>query len=457
MPVRSIPGTDLPYYLLSYDENGRERAEADGSRLSATVRTVASETAEPVTDIFLASHGWQGDLNGAIDQYDRWFAAMAEMSADRAAARAKVPGFRSLVIGVHWPSKPWGDERTANPGVLSGDEDGQEQEAGDPQALVESYAARIADTPQARAAIGLIVEAAAAPDSATLTPRLHTAYTALYAESGLDAADAAGPPGADQDGFDPQLIIDEAKDPERAGAAVGPGVLGGGGGFWLRDLLLAPLRQLSFWKMKARACSFGETGAHDLVAALQTAAPTARIHLMGHSFGCIVVSAAVAGRSGGAALGRPVDSLFLVQGALSLWSMADDVPYAPGSAGYFARILRDDLVKGPVVTTRSSHDTAVGRFYPLGAQIKKQFLLGPQDFPKYGGVGAFGLQGLAVTAQDQPIQGETFGYGFRGHAVYNIDASAVIAKDEGIAGAHNDIAHPRVAHVQWQAALALPA
>jgi hypothetical protein len=133
--------------------------------------------------------------------------------------------------------------------------------------------------------------------------------------------------------------------------------------------------------------------------------------------------------------------------------MAADVPYAPGTAGYFARIVSDGLVKGPIVTTRSSHDKAVGRFYPLGAEIKRQFLLAPQEFPKYGGVGTFGLQGVDSGARDQRIQSETFGYGFRGRTVYNLDASSVIAKDEGVSGAHSDIAHPQVAHVQWQAAL----
>ena len=58
----------------------------------------------------------------------------------------------------------------------------------------------------------------------------------------------------------------------------------------------------------------GETGAHALMGQLQRAArPDVHFHLMGHSFGCIVVSAAVAGAPGGAKLPRPVQSLFLVQ------------------------------------------------------------------------------------------------------------------------------------------------
>ena len=158
--------------------------------------------------------------------------------------------------------------------------------------------------------------------------------------------------------------------------------------------------------MKDRAREFGENGAHKLLARLQIAAPRAHFHLMGHSFGCIVASATVAGPVGAPDLPRPVDSLFLVQGALSLWAYAGDIPYAAGTAGYFHRIVKNGLVRGPIVTTRSTHDTAVGRLYPLGAQVKKQLVLG-NDLPAYGGIGSFGIQG-AKGIEDMPMRAANF-------------------------------------------------
>ena len=89
---------------------------------------------------------------------------------------------------------------------------------------------------------------------------------------------------------------------------------------------------------------------------MKASRPETRFHLMGHSFGCIVVSATVAGAPRGEKLPRPVDSLFLVQGALSLWSYCPDIPMARGTAGYFNRILEEGLVRGPIVTTRSRFD-----------------------------------------------------------------------------------------------------
>src|SRR5262249_3970934 len=105
----------------------------------------------------------------------------------------------------------------------------------------------------------------------------------------------------------------------------------------LRGSLLSPLRQLSFWKMKDRGRQIGEAGVHRLLRQLQAARADARFHLMGHSFGCIVVSAAVAGPEDGAGLARPVDSLVLVQGAMSLWSYCSEIALAGRRPGYFRR------------------------------------------------------------------------------------------------------------------------
>jgi len=447
MPVRSIAGTDLAYALVIFDEKGNERPEADGTFLSETLVQRVADPARPVTDVFFTAHGWQGDVPAAIVQFDRWIGAMAGQQADRAAAEKRPGGFAPLIIGLHWPSLPFGDEKApaGAPAVLSAGAPG-----GSGSEDVDAWAARIADTPRARAAIGTILAAAQAQSGgAAPSPALLDAYATLFAESGLDARGSAAAPGADQEGFDPAAIIAAS-----AGDAARPTTQLLGIGDTVSGLFLSPLRQLSFWKMKDRARAFGENGAHELLARLQIAAPRARFHLMGHSFGCIVASATVAGPVDGPGLPRPVDSLFLVQGALSLWSYAADIPYAAGTAGYFHRIVKHGLVRGPIVTTRSSHDTAVGRFYPLGAQVRQQLVLG-NDLPAYGGIGSFGIQG-AKGVEDMPMRAANFAYGFRPGTIYNLEASDIIKNGGGASGAHSDIAHPEVAHAFWAAALAAP-
>jgi len=434
MPIRRVPNSDVDYLLISFDAEGRERTEPDGTMLSKTALARVADPASGITDVFFTSHGWKGDVPAAIDQYDRWIGAMVALEADRAYARQRRPGFNPLIIGLHWPSLPWGNEDLADA-------------VQDPpiEREVNAYAERIADTPTARDAIRSILQTASTTaSSATLPDAARTAYSTLFRESKLAAGDVGAAPGADQDGFDPQAILEENNAEQSDG------------GFFssIRDRLLSPLRQASFWAMKHRAHVFGERGGHDLLGALQTAAPaTTRFHLMGHSFGCIVVSSTVAGGSTSKPLPRPVDSLLLVQGALSLWAYAPDIPYAQGTPGYFHPIVQKRLVKGPIVTTRSKFDTAVGRYYPQGAKLKRQYVLVDTTFPKYGGVGSFGIQGTAAQPQDLPIKPPTSAYGFKGGSIYNVEASRVIKASDGPSGAHSDIAHPEVAHIFWEAVL----
>ena len=210
--------------------------------------------------------------------------------------------------------------------------------------------------------------------------------------------------------------------------------------------------------MKDRARRFGESGGRRLLATLQNAVPanrTVRFHLMGHSFGCIVVSATLAGPAGSSAGIRPISSLSLVQGALSLWSYSSRIPYPPATRGYFQSIIDRHLVRGPIITTQSSFDTAVGKWYPLAAGVARQVAYAPQNgpaFPKYGGVGAFGVQGDGCNSQSRDILPVTSSYGFQSSGIYNIECSRVIRNGDTVSGAHSDICHPEVAHVIWEAA-----
>jgi len=56
MPLEPVPGSALSYYLIAFDADGRERSEGSGESLSQrALKTVAQE---PITDVFLMSHGW---------------------------------------------------------------------------------------------------------------------------------------------------------------------------------------------------------------------------------------------------------------------------------------------------------------------------------------------------------------------------------------------------------------
>jgi hypothetical protein len=446
MPVQQVPNRDVAYHLISYDKTGRERQDDPGGIMSE--RAAEAIRNDEVTDVFLMSHGWKGDVPAAIRQYDRWIAAMLDCTADREQIRSMRPAFKALLVGFHWPSQPFGEEEFGGDGSFSaavGDA-GADIVPGLDQ-LIDTYADRIADTPRARAALRTIFEQAmvAPPVVPTLPPAMADAYRVLDEESEMGSAGPGAEPGSDRDPFDPDVAYANA-----VADSDTPGVSFGGFG---SSVVLSPLRQLSFWKMKDRARTIGEAAGFSLLERLMTAVPDGRdvrFHLMGHSFGCIVVTSMVNGPEGKGMLPRKVSSMTLVQGATSLWGYCNDIP-AVGGAGYFWPVIDKKTVSGPILTTASVHDTAVGRLYPIAAGIARQTSFAPGEFPKYGGIGRHGIQGPGVAITDLFIESATHSYSFEKGRVYNLECSSVINEGEGASGAHSDIAKPAVAHAMWEA------
>lgn len=441
MGAEPVPGSAGRYHLVAFDAAGVERPE-DGALYSQELTAIVAR--EAPTDVFVLSHGWYGDVPAARRQYGAWVAAMAGCPQDRSAADARPGGFRPVVVGVHWPSKAWGDEDLGSasfalPAGAPGQPEGGQGEG--VARLVGSSAAALRDTPAVRDAVRAIIDVALDnPVPATLPHPVREAYQRLDTELGLGAEGEGASPGDDRAPFDPEAIYQACLMEELA--SFGGTSLGG---------LLAPLRVLTFWHMKRRARDVGAGGVATLLTRLQDAAPGARFHLMGHSFGCIVVSSAVAGPKPGGR--RPVASLALVQGAMSLWSFCSAIPSSPERAGYFHRVLADGLVAGPVLVTTSVHDRAVRCFYPIGAGARGQVDYLPDRLPFYGAIGALGVRGPGIRLVDDDLRPVDEPYDLQPGVVHNLRADLVIRDGTGVMGAHSDITKPPVAHAVWQAAL----
>ena len=444
MPLCHVPGSVTTYEMICYDARGRERIDDPDGLMSDRILQALSEIENPVTDVFLLSHGWRSDIPGAKAQYDSWVDWMLKAEADLARMKQQRPGFRPLIVGFHWPSLPWGTESFGN-GSFSVPLTAAGTPADPVETMVNDYADRIADTPKARAALRTIITAAMNDiEPPSLAPELRQAYLELDREAGSGAGGASAAPGDDRDGFDPASVYRAIQDdpPSFGGLASGGGVL---------DVL----RALSFWRMKDRARKIGETAGCTLLAQMmQSADRSTRFHLLGHSFGCIVVASMLAGPGGKGRVAKPVDSAVLMQGALSLWSFCTDLPYSPGRQGYFSNVMSDRRVRGPLLTTQSSFDTAVGKWYPLGAGVSRDVSFAPGELPKFGAVGEYGIRGPGADATDLSIQSVTAEYKFAPGKVYNVDCSAVVKNGDDSCGAHSDICHPELAHAVWQAALA---
>jgi hypothetical protein len=116
--------------------------------------------------------------------------------------------------------------------------------------------------------------------------------------------------------------------------------------------------------------------------------------------------------------------------------------------------LADRRIRGPLLTTRSKFDYAVGRFYPLASRIRGSAAFAGQ-FPEFGGIGTYGIQGVADNiGVDLTMKAAGDSYSFEKGELYNLDGSQYICHQDGLSGAHNDIAGPEVAHSIWAAAFA---
>ncbi|MDZ8228172.1 MULTISPECIES: hypothetical protein [unclassified Nostoc] len=437
MPIETIPGTSLQYYLVAFDAVVNERDEPQG-KMSQKLLDILS--GQPITDVFIFSHGWMSDVTGARQQYNKWIGAMHNNLNDIAQIEQARSEFHPLLIGLYWPSLPWGNEELSNP--VSFDS----TSTSPLESLIEQYAQRIADTDTSRQALHTIFQAAMENITPDYMPsEVRQAYEVLNQESGLGNDGEGAAPGSDRLSFDPESIFEAAKaEPVDFGQ------------FNLSGILM-PLRVLSFWKMKDRARQIGETGGFELLAQLQKAtANTVRFHLMGHSFGCIVVSAMLAGPRDHNTLVRSVNSVALVQGALSLWSYCADIPVLPGRPGYFHSVVADNKVSGPIVTTQTELDAALGKMYPLAAGIRHQIVFETVELPKFGALGTFGVRGPGLEIVNMKMLSVSEAYPFTTGKIYNLDSTQYICDThDGIfVGAHNDIAKPEVAHAVWQAVLA---
>ncbi len=448
MPIEHVPGADLSYYLIAYDGDGQERGDDPDGRMSARAVAALRDAETPVSDVFLMSHGWRADVPSAKRQYAAWIGAMLACRDDLARMKSTRPGFHPLLIGLHWPSEPFGEEDLAASGVSFG------LDAMDSAPFVDRYAERLVETPAARAALHTIAAAMRDnPAPRTLPAAVQDAYATLARETGLAPEATGATPGEDGEPFDAEAIYETARaEPVSFGDTR------------IDDFLLLPLRLLSYRTMKARAKLIGEGGGARLLAALQQAAGLerdTRFHLMGHSFGCIVVTSIVAGTGNEVAATGPVHSLVLVQGAMSIWSLAARIPALPNRAGAFHRIIQEGRVAGPILTTMSRFDSAVADHYPRvswaggwvpGASDQVSFDLGKQEWPKYAAIGSLGLRGDGLSIHDLDLQSVTEPYDFTPGAIYNLQSEHIIREGPPPSGAHGDFLKPEVGHAVWQAA-----
>jgi hypothetical protein len=197
------------------------------------------------------------------------------------------------------------------------------------------------------------------------------------------------------------------------------------------------LNLLSYFRMKHRAGVIGAQGLAPVLARLADR----RLHLVGHSFGARLVTAAAHALPAGV---RPT-SLSLLQAAFSHFAFAEK--FDGRRDGAFRAVVAERRIAGPILITHTHADKAVTLAYPIASRIGGQdcaALGGEGD--RYGGLGANGAQRTPERAALVLGPAGTR-YAFAPGVPHNLRADGVILD-------HGDIARPETAWAVWRAASA---
>jgi hypothetical protein len=425
----------------------------DGTIFDETQVTKLLNGLTGLTNLVVISHGWNNDRAEAASLYDAFLKsveAVADADLVEGAAARKLG-----VLRIFWPSKkfaekdliPGGgaasataaatasgesltrllDEMKRDPSRLGGDEvdDARRVHLDRAQAL----APQLESSPEARKEFVQAIRAILNPD---------------------DRNDDDG--STDFFAADPELLFKKLSGEVKFTPAVAAGgatsLSGGGAAGFIGDAasgLLAAARRIAnfatYYEMKTRAGTVGRAGVAQVLARVRQAQPDLPIHLVGHSFGGRLVTAAASTLPPGA---KNV-TLMLLQAAFSHNGLAEK--FDGKNDGAFATVLRDRRISGPLLITHTKRDTAVGIAYPLASRIARDgaAAFGDENDP-YGGIGRNGAQ-RTKGAEAQVLKALGAEYRFKPGGIYNLNADKFISN-------HGDVAGPQVAYAFWHGLIA---
>jgi endonuclease G len=339
---------DVSIEMVDFDERGHV---ARPNQLENVIRQ--ARQVRP-THMFLMAHGWNNSRSTAMGSYQAMLSLMSEVADENPGTRPDP--YRPFVIGVYWPSKAW-DEQS---GRLQSPLDDEDLTLALLKVMqpADSPATHLQDVIMMRELLQKKPEAVTAGDFqlAWQILRRYTSEAATTEEESL---------------FDDPRGIDQLRQRGLSGSSIG-------------NLF----RVFTFWQMKKRAGMIGRSGGQQLLARLMAEFEEAEFHLAGHSFGSKFWLSALADD-----FQRPirnVDSLMLLQAAISSYAFADRIPHVGRPGGYRTVLSR---VNGPIVATYTSRDWPLSWAYPLGSRLAGQVgelerAISPDRFSALGAVGA---------------------------------------------------------------------
>ena len=422
----------IPFFKAEFDEKG---AMTGGAPILPA----------GVTDVYVISHGWNNSATEATDLYTELFTNL------KAVAPTALLASRQLaIIGVYWPSKKFDEmvavqNATASTGgsaagvgsVAAADPAGEKRLQKKLQDLKMFFKdpAQQKAIEEARALVSKIERDAGAREAfvekiRSLVDKSHAekddASSNFFTADALDLMERLRIEEEDLDlgesgskGGSAGLVPNKGASGGATGGAAG--ILEFLGGF--KNAATNILNYTTYYEMKNRAGIVGAKGVAPLIDTFPR--EIRNIHLIGHSFGGRVVTAAAA-----ESRTENIRSLSLLQAAFS------HNGFSQSMKGFFRKVIDERRVKGPILVTHTKNDKAVGVAYPIASRLAGQVAaaLGDEN-DRFGGLGRNGAQKMnAGEVIKGALQSVGSSYSFVSGKFFNALADQFIADHGSVRG-----------------------
>lgn len=412
----------IPYVLAHFDKSGalqRPLVLPDGTK-----------------ELFVISHGWNNTQEAAEKLYRELFTHFAEVAPDSVRSR------KLAILGIIWPSRQFTDlvEASAKPGAAASF--GAGKQADDTlriklDLLEDVFGADSAATiQQAKDLIGALDDDPAARDQFVSLLLKLVDRTAAHKDDATDRlfklpgseilerlkVDTPPPAVAPSGGGAAALRSTATASPAGGAAGLGDSFRG------IKAGAIRLLNFLTYYEMKARAATVGKG-----VGALLDKLPASieKIHLVGHSFGGRLVSAAAM-----ASTTDRIRSMTLLQAAFSHNGFSANFDNSPTpNPGFFRSVIDQGRVRGPILITHTRNDIAVGILYPAASRLSGTVAsaFGDEN-DKFGGIGRNGAQQMKpgeVNLNANKLLPVNGAYQFQTGKIHNLESSDFIRDPKG--------------------------
>ena len=433
----------IPYSQVVFDKDGRRQ----------NTPSIPNGT----TDLIVISHGWNNTAAAAEDLYTKLFSNFVAVTAgDHTIGARKI-----TIIGVIWPSKKFDDLMTQleghgkSPGGAKSLSAADQAQAESAMLEAISRAAPIFDDSGDDQRIARLRELVPHLEN---DPKSQEEFVNVLREL-IDPANQHEDQRSSEDSSDiffegqPALIFNNASQSVPASAAAqsdpnetqteetAPTDQRGGAkdfaGFFSKpaNAVTNLLNLGTYFEMKQRAGIVGKNGVAPLIDELSS--EVQQIHLVGHSFGGRVVTAAAANSTT-----KKLRSMSLLQAAFS------QNGFSKVRQGFFRSVISGRRVSGPILVTNTKKDLSVGLAYPAASRISGDAASafgGPDD--PFGGIGSNGAQQMEpgeIAKSAITLEPVDFKYKWEPGRIHNLKDDRFIVDPNG-GDAHGWVFVPQVA------------